>query len=77
MTAPTPPAAPGRRRVRLVRDTKGAARTVPAGNLGWATPVYAGAALLVVTFDQGARLVLGPELLQGVEALRPAGEPPA
>ena len=77
MTAPTPPVAPTRRRVRLVRDTKGAARTVAAGSLGWATPVYAGAALSIVQFDQGARLVLGCDVLEFVEAPRRAPDVPA
>ena len=65
MTAPDAKAtAPTRRRVRLLRDTKGATCTVAAGSEGWATPVYAGAALSVVQFDQGARLVLGPDMLE-------------
>jgi hypothetical protein len=58
------PSALTRRRVRLVRDTKGATCTVAAGSEGWAVPVYAGAALSIVQFDGGARLVLGPELLE-------------
>ena len=64
MTAPTPPTVPGRRRVRLLADTRSASRTVAAGAEGWGEPVYPGATLLLVAFDQGARLVLGRDVLE-------------